>query len=100
MPGNRAGIVDFQLARIAPGRGLQFRRAAREDLRHLLKHKRHYAPESLSKRELAILARPLIGARLWRACVKPIYLFVTRRILGWPERTGAEERQWKRPTDP
>jgi predicted Ser/Thr protein kinase len=96
MPGNRAGIVDFQLATIDTGRGLRFRRAAREDLRHLLKHKRHYAAERLSQRERAMLARPLLGARLWRICVKPVYLFITRRLLGWPERTGAEERQWRR----
>jgi hypothetical protein len=50
----------------------------------------------LTARELDILARPLIGARIWRSCFKPLYHFVTRRLLGWPERDGAEERQWVR----
>lgn len=93
MPGDRPGIVDFQLAVVSPRRGRWFRLLAREDLRHLLKHKRHYLPEALTARQRALLARPSLAARLWRLLFKPPYHFVTRRILGWPERDGAEERE-------
>lgn len=92
MPGNQAGIVDFQLARVKRRRGALLRLLAHEDLRHLLKHKRHYCPELLTARELRILAQPTVLALLWRGCVKPPYRFVTRRLLGWVERPNAEER--------
>jgi len=87
------GIVDFQLAICFSRRGRLFRLLAREDLRHLLKHKRHYLPEALTERERKILAQPMWPARWWRRLVKPVYLFLTRRILRWPERDGAAERQ-------
>ncbi len=93
MPDDRPGIVDYQLAVVSRKRGRWFRLLAREDLRHLLKHKRHYLPEALTARQRALLARPSLAARLWRLLVKPPYHFVTRRILGWSEREGAEERQ-------
>jgi hypothetical protein len=88
----RPGIVDFQLASRFRHRGTLFRTLAREDLRHLLKHKRHYCSEHLTPRQHALLANPSAPARLWRRLVKPPYRFVTRRILGWPERTGPVER--------
>jgi RIO-like serine/threonine protein kinase len=87
------GIVDFQLAICFARRGRTFRLLAREDLRHLLKHKRHYLPDALTARERQILATPMWPARWWRRLVKPGYLFFTRRLLGWPERDGAAERQ-------
>ena len=92
MPGNRAGIVDFQIATVSRKRGRLFRTLAWEDLRHLLKHKAHYAEQSLTQRQRSILARPLWPARMWRRYFKPVYNFVTRRILGWPERNSALER--------
>src|SRR5688572_4374741 len=91
--GDACAIVDFQLATRAPVRTAQFRRAAYEDLRHLLKHKRTYQPKSLTARQLAVLARPTWGTRLWRALAKPPYRFVTRVVLGWPERAGPLERR-------
>lgn len=87
------GIVDFQLAICFSRRSRLFRLLAREDLRHLLKHKRHYRPEALTERELRILADPMWPARWWARLVKPCYIFLTRRILRWPERDGASERQ-------
>lgn len=93
LPDGRAGVVDFQLACVMPRRGRWFRLLAREDLRHMLKHKRFYASELLTARERAILAAPAWPARAWRRLIKPVYLAVTRRALGWPERTGPEERQ-------
>lgn len=87
------GIVDFQLAICFSKRSRLFRLMAREDLRHLLKHKRHYLPDILTERERRILAQPMWPALWWRRLVKPAYIFVTRRILRWPERNGAAERQ-------
>lgn len=88
----RPGIVDFQLASRFRRRGRLFRMLAREDLRHLLKHKRYYCPEHLTARQRALLERPSPPARFWRHIVKPPYRFITRRVLGWPERTGPAER--------
>jgi hypothetical protein len=90
--GGACAIVDFQLATLAPVRTARFRRRAYEDLRHLLKHKRTYQPERLTARQRRLLARPTWGTRLWRLVVKPPYRFVTRVMLGWPEREGPLER--------
>ena len=86
------GIVDFQLSWVAKRRSGLFRALAREDLRHLLKHKRTYLPDALTARQKALLASPTGLARAWAAVVKPPYLFVTRRLLGWAEREGPAER--------
>lgn len=88
-----AGIVDFQLAIASRRRGRWFRLLAREDLRHLLKHKAHYCPEALTPGQRSLLARPSLASRCWRSTFKPAYHFLTRRLLGWPERTGAAERE-------
>jgi len=85
-------FIDFQLACHSPRRGRLFRIAAREDIRHLLKHKRTYRPDLLTTRELAILKSPSSLSRAWMSLVKPIYLFVTRRLLGWADREGAADR--------
>ena len=69
-------------------------RHLREDLRHLLKHKRSYCPERLTARERRILARPAMVSRLWMAMGKPVYLFVTRRLFGWADREGAGDRRF------
>jgi RIO-like serine/threonine protein kinase len=90
--GERCAIVDFQLATRSKLRTAGFRRRAYDDLRHLLKHKRTYQPQRLTARQKRILARPTWPARLWRALVKPPYRFVTRAVLGWPERIGPLER--------
>lgn len=87
-----AAFIDFQLAWHSVGRGRLFRIAAREDIRHLLKHKRTYCPSELTQRELAILARPSGPSRAWMGIVKPVYLFVTRKIIGWSDREGAGDR--------
>ena len=92
LPDGRPGIVDFQLAWVSTRRGRMFRALAREDLRHLMKHKRTYLPGGLTKRQRALLASPSGFTRVWRTLVKPPYLFFTRRILGWAEREGPAER--------
>ncbi|HEX6999753.1 MAG TPA: serine/threonine protein kinase [Gammaproteobacteria bacterium] len=88
----RPALVDFQLAHVSARRTACFRALAREDLRHLLKHKRSYARDALTARQRALLASPSLGARAWRALVKPPYRFVTRFLLRLPERTGPAER--------
>ena len=93
-PTGQPAIVDFQLALVSQRRGRLFRSLAREDLRHLLKHKRGYCPECLTARERRILARPAAISRLWMATGKPVYTFITRRLLGWADREGAGDRRF------
>lgn len=89
------GIIDFQLAWHTHRRSRLFRIAAYEDIRHLLKHKRSYRPDLLTARERRILANPSPASRLFRSTIKPVYLFVTRRLLGWADREGAGDRQMR-----
>lgn len=89
----RPALVDFQLAVVHGRRGRLFRTLAREDLRHLLKHKRTYRPEALTARQRQVLASPSAASRLWMATGKPAYRFVTRRLLGWADREGAGDRE-------
>ncbi len=93
-PTGAPAIVDFQLALVSHKRGRLFRSLAREDLRHLLKHKRTYCGDRLTARERRILARPAAVSRLWMATAKPVYTFVTRRLLGWADREGAGDRRF------
>lgn len=88
----RPALIDFQLARVHRRRSRWFRLCAREDLRHLLKHKRSYCPDALTPRERAILARPSMPARIWRVTGKKLYLLITRGLLGWADREGAGDR--------
>lgn len=85
-------IVDFQLAWHARDRGFLFRLAGREDLRHLLKHKRTYCPDALTARERSILDNPTMLSRLWSMTGKKLYLVLTRGVLGWSDREGARDR--------
>lgn len=91
-PEQGVAVVDFQLATITRYRGLIFRSMAREDLRHLLKHKRWYHAQHLRAREQRLLARRGFVSRTWRVTGKPLYLFVTRRLFGWRDREGAGDR--------
>lgn len=88
----RPAFVDFQLAGISRSRGRLFRTAAYDDLRHLLKHKRTYCPQALTARQRRILRTPSLPSRLWMRSGKPVYLFITRRLLGWADREGARDR--------
>jgi hypothetical protein len=92
LPGGHPGLVDFQLAMHPRRRGRLFRMLAHDDLRHLLKHKRTYCTECLTTRQRAMLAQrsPIAGA--WARSGKPLYRFVTRRLLGWADREGAGDR--------
>jgi hypothetical protein len=83
-----ARVTDFQLAAVSRKRGKLFRIAAREDLRHLLKHKRFYCREALTPSEKRMLERRSLPTRVWRTTVKPVYNFVTRKILKYMDREG------------
>jgi len=81
-------LVDFQIAWTRGRRGGLFRLLAREDLRHLLKHKRTYCPEALSLRQRAILDTPAPHSRLWRATGKRLYKLIARRVFGYWDNEG------------
>jgi hypothetical protein len=81
-PDGSPAFVDFQLAW--------------DDIRHLLKHKRSYCPQHLTRRERDILARPSWPSRAFRVTVKPVYLFITRKVLRWADREGAADRGERR----
>ncbi|WP_243649162.1 serine/threonine protein kinase [Luteibacter rhizovicinus] len=82
------GLVDFQIAWTRGKRGRLFRLLAREDLRHLLKHKRTYVPERLSLRQRDILAQPAPHSRLWRATGKRLYKLIARKVFGYWDNEG------------
>jgi len=88
----KPAIIDFQLSWFTLQRGPLFRTLALEDIRHLLKHKRTYCPDRLTRREKRILDNPSMIAKLWMMTGKPVYLFITRKVLGWQDREGAGDR--------
>ena len=88
----RAYLTDFQLAACFRKRDRLFRIAAYEDLRHLLKHKRSYAPSALTPREQKILARKSLLANLWLATGKKVYRAITRGVFNFTDREGGGRR--------
>lgn len=84
----RPAIIDFQLAVRGHPRSRWMRLLAREDLRHLLKHKRTYCPDALTPVERRVLKRHSWVREAWFATGKPVYRFVTRRLLKWEDNEG------------
>ena len=84
----RPAIIDFQLAVRGDPRSRWIRLLAREDLRHLLKHKRTYCPGAITPVERRVLKRTSWLRDAWFATGKPVYRFVTRRILKWEDNEG------------
>ncbi|MDX1781019.1 MAG: phosphotransferase [Thalassovita sp.] len=91
-PDGRAAVIDFQLAGVHKRRGKLFRIAAREDLRHMLKQKRSFAPHLLTPAEKKMLARKSLPSRIWMATGKKLYNFITRRLMNWSDSEGSENR--------
>jgi len=91
-PDGRACLTDFQLSMLFTRRSKLFRVAAYEDLRHLLKHKRRYAPEALTPAEKRVLARKSLFTRAWMATGKRVYYAVTRGLLNFSDREGGGRR--------
>ncbi|MEG3192398.1 serine/threonine protein kinase [Lysobacter sp. D1-1-M9] len=81
-------IIDFQLAIIGNPRSPWMRLLAREDLRHLLKHKRTYCPDAITPVERRVLQRASWLRHAWFATGKPVYRFVTRKLLKWEDNEG------------
>jgi hypothetical protein len=88
----RAYLTDFQLAACFNRRSRLFRIAAYEDLRHLLKHKRSYAPHALTPKEKKVLARKSVFANLWLATGKKVYRAITRGLFNFTDREGGGRR--------
>jgi hypothetical protein len=87
-----AYLTDFQLAACFKARGRLFRIAAYEDLRHLLKHKRSYAPSALTPMERKILARKSFVASIWLKTGKKVYQAITRGLFNFTDREGGGRR--------
>jgi predicted Ser/Thr protein kinase len=87
-----AYLTDFQLAACFKTRGRLFRIAAYEDLRHLLKHKRSYAPDALTPKERGILARKSFVASIWLKTGKKVYRAITRGLFNFTDREGGGRR--------
>lgn len=87
------GLVDFQLASVHPRRGSTFSVRAREDLRHVWKHRSHYfrALGVLDPLPASPPRSPL--AEAWRRVGKPVY-----RRLSFLRATDGEAR--RAPGDP
>ena len=83
----RPALIDFQLAVIGNPRSRWMRLLAREDLRHLLKHKRMYC-RSRSPRWKSGCSSAPPGCASCSPPAKPVYRFVTRRILHWEDNEG------------
>ena len=100
-------LVDFQLASVHARRGALFASRAREDLRHVEKHRRRYTrlgrgPRGELQRGAGADYRRSWIARAWKRGLKPLYELVTRRTPG--DRGGEERRSengpWPRWTPP
>src|SRR6202043_3278163 len=87
-----AYLTDFQLAACFKRRSRLFRIAAYEDLRHLLKHKRSYAPEALTPKERQILGRKSFVASIWLKTGKKVYRAITRGLFNFTDREGGGRR--------
>jgi predicted Ser/Thr protein kinase len=88
----RAALTDFQLATRFRRRNALFRLMAYEDLRHLLKHKRRYAPASLTASERRVLAHKSLPTRIWMATGKRVYYWITRGLMNFSDREGGGPR--------
>ncbi|MEM9844376.1 MAG: phosphotransferase [Pseudomonadota bacterium] len=91
-PTGHAAVIDFQLATVHHRRGRLFRVMAREDLRHLLKQKRAYAPGLLTPSQHRMLAQKSLFAQIWMMTGKSLYNFITRRLMNWSDGEGTEDR--------
>lgn len=91
-PDGQAEVIDFQLASVHRRRGKIFRIMGYEDLRHLVKQKRRYAPNLLSASERRMLARKSLPTRIWMATGKKAYNAVTRGLFNWSDGEGTGNR--------
>lgn len=89
-------LIDFQLASLHPGGGRGFQTRVRDDLRHVQKHRRRYTRDGRGPASAGVDHGAGQGLRrsglalVWRKTGKPLYNFVTRRLLH--TRDGEERR--------
>jgi hypothetical protein len=88
----QAAVIDFQLAKRHRRRGMLFRVMAYEDLRHLLKQQRAFAPNLMTPTGRRVLAQRSLPSRIWMASGKKIYNFVTRGFFRWSDGEGTQDR--------
>jgi predicted Ser/Thr protein kinase len=79
-------LIDFQLASVHRGRGRLFASRVRDDLRHVQKHRRRYTrdgrgPAGEEQRGRGHGVQRSLVARAWRRSGKPLYNWLTRRVL-------------------
>lgn len=91
-PDGSASVIDFQLASVHRRRGKLFRIMGYEDLRHLVKQKRRYAPHLLTPSEHRMLARKSLPTRIWMATGKRLYNAITRGLFSWSDGEGTGNR--------
>lgn len=91
-PDGHAAVIDFQLASTHTRHSGLARIMAWEDLRHLLKQKRSFAPQLLTPVEKRILARKSLPSRIWMKTGKRVYNFITRRLFNWSDGEGTGDR--------
>ncbi|MDF1729309.1 MAG: phosphotransferase [Sulfitobacter sp.] len=94
------GLIDFQLGSVHAQDSRAFRTRCHEDLRHVQKHRRRYLRDGRgpggvhstqaidSGAGAGLGRRPL--SKVWRATGKPLYHFLTRKVL---KRWDGEERR-------
>ncbi len=87
-----AYLLDFQLSSTFSKRNWLFRITAYEDLRHLLKHKRRYVPETLTASERRVVGRKALTTWIWMATGKRVYLLITRGLFGFVDAEGGGKR--------
>lgn len=102
-------LVDFQLASVHALRGRAFAVRAREDLRHVWKHRSYYLRALGEPDPLAGSAPPRsFVAESWRRFGKPLYRALTRRSSGGSWLASGEPRRgaqgpwptWSAPVGP
>jgi hypothetical protein len=89
-------VIDFQLASLHSHRGRTFEQRARDDLRHVQKHRRRYTRDGRGPASAGVRHGRGHGLRrggvalVWRKTGKPLYNFVTRKLL---RTSDGEERR-------
>ena len=91
----RPSLVDFQLASVHARSDAAFAARAREDLRHVEKHRRRYTRDGRGPRGERLFGRGAgqprsLLARVWRRAGKPIYNALVHALL---RRPASEERR-------
>ncbi len=98
----RPGLIDFQLASVHRRRGALFASRAREDLRHVAKHRAVYeralGPGTPGKSPADVPRMPGRGAiaAAWMTLAKPLYNRVVHGWLALERREGRRSGEWPR----